>query len=1011
MAKNSVVVGKVSVKVVPDTADFASDLRNDLRKIEKSVQRIRVGLDLDDTGLRTKLNAAIDEAERTAKSITIKVNQDSFASVQNAIADIDRQLQKIDEVDVHVALNKADLQATKAQLEELRKNTTMDLKVDFNDIESVRAASKRLGKELADLAAVDVPVKMNRFDMERMKHELDNIVDDYDGKKLEFQAAVDAAKARAELALLNRRRYTEIVVNLNKKSAAKVATALAALSGSRMIGDMVKDWGDWLSNLDKAVPKLGAVALGIAGVAGWGLSASSNLFALSSSLAQIGPAALALPGIFGGMAIGVIASAVALKDFNKYVPDFAIGLGRATKAGAAWKQLQDSMSANFWAKAAAPIKELINSLFPQVAAGMKDISTSLGTWFGGLAKGLKGALNGELAGMFKDLSDSIVIAEKGTASLTGIIATLGKVGAGYLPRLATWFVSITDRFDAFLTKAQEDGRLQSWLDVAIFNFTELGRLIGQAGGILAGLGRAAEAAGGSTISMVADTLERIHAAVDTPAFQTGMTKALQAAHEAMYAIGHISGPAIEKLFVALTDTFDKIMNSAGPAIGTLLRDIANALASAALQDGLVSLFDSLLTAVDLLTPAWQPLADIIGAVAVVVGHLAEAFAPLVTTLLQAVSPALVGLLNGLMPVVDILSVGLTNAIAALAPALGPLVDATTTLLAAIAGPIAQILPVLATAIADIAVALAPVAQSLAPMLADALGLWAGVLVQVLPMVADLATMFLESLYPILPQLTQQFSDLIDQLTPQIPLLLENAKAGLELATQLTPLAMKLVPLLTQAMSVMLPVIVFVSQALNSQLIPMLAAGAKVIENVYQKAQEAGAGFRRFGEDIGGAISSASNVLEGFRNVVDVIFRDVGSWLTNSGRSLIDGFTQGIRDRAASAKAMVSGVLSDIRKLFPFSPAKEGPFSGKGWVLYSGMSIADAMADGIQARANNAVQAARQMAEETHAALSGAESSSLLIRQNNLTYYAAQNNSLSAEEDLFAAADRGRMVGF
>lgn len=72
-------------------------------------------------------------------------------------------------------------------------------------------------------------------------------------------------------------------------------------------------------------------------------------------------------------------------------------------------------------------------------------------------------------------------------------------------------------------------------------------------------------------------------------------------------------------------------------------------------------------------------------------------------------------------------------------------------------------------------------------------------------------------------------------------------------------------------------------------------------------------------------------------------------LFESGKKIISGLIDGIKSMFSSAKNAVSGFLSGIRNLLPFSPAKEGPFSGHGWTLYSGMSIAEALADGMQRR--------------------------------------------------------------
>ena len=76
-----------------------------------------------------------------------------------------------------------------------------------------------------------------------------------------------------------------------------------------------------------------------------------------------------------------------------------------------------------------------------------------------------------------------------------------------------------------------------------------------------------------------------------------------------------------------------------------------------------------------------------------------------------------------------------------------------------------------------------------------------------------------------------------------------------------------------------------------------------------------------------------------------IFADAGSWLINAGKSIIQGLIDGISSMIQGAVDAVGGVLGAISNLLPHSPAKEGPFSGRGWTLYSGRSIVDALATG------------------------------------------------------------------
>lgn len=74
--------------------------------------------------------------------------------------------------------------------------------------------------------------------------------------------------------------------------------------------------------------------------------------------------------------------------------------------------------------------------------------------------------------------------------------------------------------------------------------------------------------------------------------------------------------------------------------------------------------------------------------------------------------------------------------------------------------------------------------------------------------------------------------------------------------------------------------------------------------------------------------------------------DVGSMLFDSGRKLIQGFIDGILKMADKVKDAGKSVLNGLRNLFPFSPAKEGPFSGAGWTFNSGTALIEDFAKGI-----------------------------------------------------------------
>lgn len=85
--------------------------------------------------------------------------------------------------------------------------------------------------------------------------------------------------------------------------------------------------------------------------------------------------------------------------------------------------------------------------------------------------------------------------------------------------------------------------------------------------------------------------------------------------------------------------------------------------------------------------------------------------------------------------------------------------------------------------------------------------------------------------------------------------------------------------------------------------------------------------------------------------------NLGSLLLGSGRSLIDGFTRGIRNAFGKAVDAVKNGVQRVRNFFPFSPAKEGPFSGKGYTSFSGAKLVEDFADGMSAAESDVVRQA------------------------------------------------------
>jgi hypothetical protein len=108
------------------------------------------------------------------------------------------------------------------------------------------------------------------------------------------------------------------------------------------------------------------------------------------------------------------------------------------------------------------------------------------------------------------------------------------------------------------------------------------------------------------------------------------------------------------------------------------------------------------------------------------------------------------------------------------------------------------------------------------------------------------------------------------------------------------------------------------------------------------------------------------VREGVKDAVDAVDRlpgqarralgDLSTFLYRAGRSLIQGFIDGITYQAKKIPGVVTGVLSEVKDFFGNSPAKVGPFSGKGWTLHSGEALVRDFSQGVEDSQGAAVRA-------------------------------------------------------
>lgn len=102
--------------------------------------------------------------------------------------------------------------------------------------------------------------------------------------------------------------------------------------------------------------------------------------------------------------------------------------------------------------------------------------------------------------------------------------------------------------------------------------------------------------------------------------------------------------------------------------------------------------------------------------------------------------------------------------------------------------------------------------------------------------------------------------------------------------------------------------------------------------------------------IKGAVSSGIGAVTGLVSSLPGRIKgalgNLGGLLVNAGRSIVDGLIRGITAKFGALARKAAELAQKVKDFLPFSPAKEGPFSGRGNPYYSGRSIAGMLADGL-----------------------------------------------------------------
>lgn len=273
-----------------------------------------------------------------------------------------------------------------------------------------------------------------------------------------------------------------------------------------------------------------------------------------------------------------------------------------------------------------------------------------------------------------------------------------------------------------------------------------------------------------------------------------------------------------------------------------------------------------------------------------------------------------------------------------------------------------------------------IGETAGPLFAQALEILAPILEELGPPLEDFVEKLGEGLKPILDQLVE--TGLLEKLAEAVgeffdaigPLLPELGELVSEILPHLIPLVEDLTWVLREAGNF---IETWVAPAIRMLTLLLKGDFAGAWDYAKSKAEDwydnldgllvaAGMGVFVFAKNWIRDMTSGSgtakenfirNVREGMERALDRIralpgqaksaLAGIGRVLYTSGRALIVGFIEGMLSMVPGVSSAANRLTQAAKDFFPSSPAKKGPFSGRGYPKFSGRALADAFGQGIR----------------------------------------------------------------
>ena len=676
------------MKVNEDKASYEAVLAK-VQALQKEAAATEFKFKTDEAGLAaaaTKLKAKI--ALLTPKpTVKFSYDNDTFG-LEGAIKEVDAKIKALGQITLTADMDEESLLKAKDELEAQLATSKFEIAVDSNNLDKLKAERKKLEDMISSKWNMDtvISVENSPEDMERAKAELDELI-----KKREAPIKADPItwEAAMQLAYASRARIVPFYVRINERSLAIAEGVLKSLAGINVLQSTGRWFESLVTKFDQVSIKAGALLTIIGGLADATAYLGTTLFAMGEGVFNVVGLTATLPTAMAATTAMVLVNIAAWKGFGDAVDGSAEALAKlppearrtAQSLKGVWDSIQDPVQDSFWHGVGNSMETALAMFIPAARRGLTGLAGEMGEFTAGLFRGLeKASGNGDIDKMFANLEQGMDKATGAAEPLMDAINRLGLRGSEYLPRFGTWLTDITVRFDEWLRKADEAGKINIWIEQGVQSLKDMFTLTGGVAKMFQGIGVAAEKAGAGGLGDVAQRFSEIGDMMLREPFQSRLSRIFDGArhgaselNKGVKELGLTIGEA--SLFTA------NFLAGLGQLGGQTLVGLSKTIGNLEFQSGLLAGLTGMNQMVVTLHAGFTDLGSIIGNLSRIAGAAFTSIAPVLNQLVSTLNivvgtltPSLLSTIPGLMGLVGGLIQSLSGPVELVAQALATVLD-------------------------------------------------------------------------------------------------------------------------------------------------------------------------------------------------------------------------------------------------------------------------------------------------------------------------------------------------